>query len=322
MTTLTSNVPMPRPLRRGEWHRARSAYGMILGALVLVGAFTLYPYGYALWTSFQNINPILPPSFAGLKNYTDVLSSTYFLDAVLTTGIFAIIAVPTILILGVGVASLLNQRFWGNIVLRAIVMLPWAIPAAITGVIWKGLFADSWGAVNAALYTFGIIESYARWLTTSELAMIVCVIAHVWTQFPLAALLLLAAMQSISSEEYESAAIDGASAWQSFWYITMPNIRSTLVVVALYEVLVALTTFDLIFSLTGGGPGTATTVISYFIWAETFKMLSFGRGTALAIILAATALVIIFVMIRVIPRDAFMEQHDETVEYAANPRLR
>lgn len=281
---------------------------MILGALVLVALFTLYPYGYALWASVQNLSPIIPMSFAGLKNYGDIFTSTYFVSAVRTTLVFTVIAVPLVVVLGIATASLLNQAFFGNIVLKAVVLLPWAIPAAITGIMWKGLFNDSWGAVNATLFKAGLIGDYVHWLTTPTLAMAVAIIAQVWTQFPLAAMLILAAMQSIPAEYYESAAIDGANPWQRFRFVTLPSIKGTLVIVALYEVLIGLTMFDLIFSMTGGGPGTATTVIGYFIWSETFKMLSYGRGAALAVILALTSLLVILIMLRVLPRDAFLEK--------------
>ena len=281
---------------------------MILGALLLVAVFTLYPYGYALWTSTRNLSPILPPSSAGTKNYEAVWNSIYFGRAVQTTLKFILATVPLTVVLGVAVSSLLNRSFRGNVVLRAIVLLPWAIPAAVTGIMWKGLFNDTWGAVNATLYSVGIIDDYIHWLTTPTLAMIVAIVAHVWTQFPLATVLTLAAMQSVSMEQYESAAIDGANGWQQFRFITLPSIKGTLVIVTLYEFLVSLTAFDLIYSLTGGGPGTATTVIGYFIWSETFKALSYGRGSALAVMLALWSLIIIFVLLRFLPRDIFLEQ--------------
>jgi multiple sugar transport system permease protein len=308
MTISELNVsPAPR-WSQIRWHNIGQAYLMIGGVLLIVGVFTLYPYLYALWASFHTLSPIMPTSYAGLSNYTGVLSSTYFLNAVRTTFIFTFVSVPLIVLLGIGVSSLLNQSFFGNVLLRGFILLPWAIPAAISGIIWKGLFDSSWGAVNAALYSFGLIERYIHWLGTPTLAMAVAILAHTWTQFPLAAVLLLAAMQAVSQELYESAAVDGASAWQRFWYITLPAIKGMIAIVALYQVLIGLTTFDLIYSMTGGGPGTATTVIGYFIWSETFRMLSFGRGAALAIILALTALVIIFIMLRLLPRDIFLEQ--------------
>jgi multiple sugar transport system permease protein len=308
-TPMNARLATFRPRRpRANWQHAGPAYLMIAGVVLIVGVFTVYPYAYALWASLQNLSPIMPPSFAGLENYRSVLTSTYFGGAVRTTLAFTFAAVPLIVGLGVAVATLLNQRFFGHVFLKAFILLPWAIPATITGIIWKGMFDGSWGAVNAVLYKFGLIGDYVPWLTTPVSAMLIAIIAHTWTQFPLAAVLILASMQSISQELYESAAIDGAGTWQRFRFITLPGIRGMMIIVALYEVLVGLTAFDLIYSMTGGGPGTATTVIGYFIWSETFKMLSFGRGAALAIILAMAALLIIFAMMRFLPRDAFMER--------------
>jgi ABC-type sugar transport system permease subunit len=281
---------------------------MVAGALVIVGGFTLYPYAYAVWASLHTLSPIMPSSFVGLTNYKDVLSSVYFVNAARTTLAFTLVSVPMTVTLGVAVAALLRERFFGNIFLKAIILLPWAIPAAMTGVIWKGLFNDSWGAVNAVLYSLGLIQDYIHWMTTPSLAMVVTILAQVWTQFPLAAMLTLAAMQAIPHEYYEAAAIDGANTGQRFLHVTLPGIRGMLVIIALYQVLIGLTAFDLIFSLTGGGPGTATTVIGYYMWSETFKMLSFGRGAALAVILALTAMIIISLMVRILPRDALMEQ--------------
>jgi ABC-type sugar transport system permease subunit len=281
---------------------------MVAPILLLVGIFTIYPYLYALRGSLMTLSPLLPPKFVGLLNYQQVLSSSYFIGTVKNTFIFSLMAVPTIVILGVAVASLIDQKFPGDIVLRGILLLPWAIPTTISGVIWKGVFADSWGALNASLYNLGLISNYINWLTTSGLAMLTVVIAHVWTQFPMAAVLTLAAMQAIPDELYESASIDGADAWQRFRYITLPGIQAMLVIVALYEILVALTAFDITYGLTGGGPGTATTLVSYFTWAETFKMLNFGRGAALAVVIAIVSIIFIIGLLRAMPKDALIEE--------------
>ncbi|MGQ9625319.1 MAG: carbohydrate ABC transporter permease [Anaerolineae bacterium] len=288
-----------------------SPYLMVVPALLLVALFTLYPYGYAIWSSLQVLSPILPPSFAGLKNYQAVITSTYFFDALRNTLVFTGISVPIIVALGVLVASLLNQRFFGDVALKASVLLPWAIPAAITGVIWKGVFSDSWGALNAILYSLGFIPDYVKWLTTRHLATTAVIVAHVWMQFPMAAIFSLAAMQAIPEELYEAAAIDGAGTLQRFFSITLPNIKVMLVIVTLFEILMSLNTFDLTYGLTGGGPGTSTMFISYFIWAEFFKMLSYGKGAALAVILAAVALVIIFIILNLIPGEALLGGEEE-----------
>ena len=286
----------------------RAAIIMIMPTAVLVGLFTFYPYFYAIWGSFQTLSPILPPKFAGLSNYSQVITSSYFAGTVRNTLVFAVIAVPVIVALGTAVASLVNQQFRGGIALRAILLLPWAIPTAISGVIWKGVFADSWGALNAVLYSLGLISDYIDWLTRPTLAMATVIVAHVWTQFPMAAVLILAAMQAISEELYDAAAIDGASVWQRFRYVTIPNIKAMLIVVSLYEILVALTAFDITYGLTGGGPGTATTLISYFTWAETFRMLNFGRGAALSVIIALVSIILILGLLRAMPKDALVEE--------------
>jgi multiple sugar transport system permease protein len=295
-------------LGRARGSLTRAALVMIAPTLFIVALFTLYPYAYALWGSLRTLSPILPPKFVGLANYVQVIGSSYFIGTVKNTFIFSLVAVPGIVILGIAVATLVNQKFPGDIVLRGMLLLPWAIPTTISGVIWKGVFADSWGALNATLYNLGIISNYIEWLTTPRMAMGTVILTQVWTQFPMAAVLTLAAMQGISEELYEAAAIDGANAWQRFRYVTLPGIRAMLVIVTLYEILVALTAFDITYGLTGGGPGTATTLISYFTWAESFKMLNFGRGSALAVLIALTSIVLIFALLRAMPKGALVEE--------------
>jgi ABC-type sugar transport system permease subunit len=279
---------------------------MIAPAVLLVAAFTLYPYIYALWSSIRVTSPLLPPAFAGLKNYEAVITSIYFLRAVKRTLIFTAASVPITVLLGLLTASLLNRRFFGDVVLKALVLLPWAIPISISGVVWRGFFNGGWGALNALLYMAGIIPKYIGWLTTPSLATLVVITVQVWTQFPFATVLILAAMQAIPEELYEAAAIDGAGLLQRFFYVTLPSIKAMLAIVVIFEILMGLTTFDLTYALTGGGPGTATTLISYFTYAESFKMLNFGNGAALAVILAAVSLVMILAILQLIPKGALI----------------
>jgi multiple sugar transport system permease protein len=283
-----------------------SAYWMIAPAVLLVAAFTLYPYIYALWSSIRVVSPLLPPAFAGLKNYKAVITSIYFLRAVKNTLIFTAASVPVTVLLGLLTASLLNRRFFGDVALKALVLLPWAIPISISGVVWRGFFNGGWGALNALLYMAGIIPKYIGWLTTPSLATLVVITVQVWTQFPFATVLILAAMQAISEELYEAAAIDGAGLLQRFFYVTLPGIRAMLVIVVIFETLMGLTTFDLTYALTGGGPGTATIFIGYFTWAESFKMLNFGNGSALAVILAVVSLIMILAILQFIPKGALI----------------
>lgn len=295
--------------RRAGHHRgpARTGLLMVAPALLLVALFTLYPFGRAVYESTRITSPLFPPEFVGLQNYRDVLTSDYFVDAAVTTLLFALVTTPLLVGLGLLVGLLLNERFWGNTVLRAGMLLPWAIPASVAGVIWQWVFLDSWGALNAGLYSLGIIDEYVEWLTTPNLARFAVVVVFIWTQLPLTAVLILAALQAIPDDLYEAAALDGAGTLDRFRSITLPGIRPMLVIAALYGLLMAITNFDITYSLTHGGPGSATTMLTYFTWAESFKMLDFGRGAALALIIAAGSLVAIFGLLKAMPRDAILE---------------
>jgi multiple sugar transport system permease protein len=293
---------------RSSYQRATNRTGLLLvaPAVLLVAAFTLYPFAQALYTSTQLSSPLIEAKFVGLQNYSDVITSSYFLDATRTTALFTAVAVPVLVVLGVLVAVLLNEPFFGNGFLRAGMLLPWAIPASAAGVIWKWVFLDSSGALNVSLYSLGIIDDYIPWLTTPGLARMAVVVVFIWTQLPLVGILLLAALQAVPDDLYDAAAVDGASTFGRFRHVTLPGIRPMLVIVTVYEVLVALATFDLTYSLTGGGPGTATTLLTYFIWSETFNQLNFGQGAALAIVIALVSLVAIFVILRALPEEALL----------------
>jgi multiple sugar transport system permease protein len=280
---------------------------MAAPVILLVAIFTIYPVGRALYQSMRIESPIFPSRFVGLQNYRDVLGGMFFAEAVGNTVRFAAVTVPLVVVLGVLTALLLNESFVGNALLRVGMLLPWALPATVAGLIWKWIFLDSWGALNAGLFSIGLIDNYIPWLTTPGLAQMAVVVVFLWTQLPLAAIFLLAALQAIPAELYDAAAVDGAGLWERFRRVTLPGIRPMLVIVALYETLMAFTNFDIVYSLTQGGPGTTTTMVTYFTWVESFKKLDFGAGSALAVIIALASLVVILILIRAIPKGALVE---------------
>jgi ABC-type sugar transport system permease subunit len=280
---------------------------MVLPVLALVAVFTIWPFGRAIYQSTRIESPIFPPQYVGLQNYRDVWNGFYFRDAAENSLLFALATVPALVVLGMMVALLLNEPFVGNTALRIGMLLPWALPAAVSGLIWKWIFLDSWGALNAGLYSLGIIDSYINWLTDTNLARLAVVIVFIWAQLPLAAVFLLASLQSVPEELYSAAAVDGASAFGRFRAVTLPGIRPMLVIVALFELLMAVTSFDIVYALTQGGPGTATTLLTYFTWAESFRKLDFGAGSALAIIIALGSLVLILILLRAMPKGALVE---------------
>jgi multiple sugar transport system permease protein len=273
----------------------------------LILVLTLISVGRAIYESTYSSSPIFPTEYVGFGNYRAVIDSPYFADAARNTLYFTLVTVPIMVILGVLVALLLNERFIGNTLLRIGMILPWAMPPTVAGVIWKWIFDDSYGARNSGLYTAGIIDNYIEWLTNPDLARLAVIIVFIWSQLPLAAIFLLASVQAVPDDLYDAAAIDGAGPFGRFRTITLPAIRPMIVVVALFEALMAITNFDITYSLTQGGPGSATTLLTYFTWAESFKMLDFGRGAALAIMIALGSLAAILVLIRAMPKDALLE---------------
>jgi ABC-type sugar transport system permease subunit len=294
--------------RRFAASHGRTGIAMVAPSFLLILGFTLFSTARALYESTYSSSPIFPTEYVGFGNYRAVADSAYFVDAAKNTIYFTLVTVPILLVLGVLVALLLNERFVGNTLLRIGMILPWGVPPTVAGLIWKWIFNDSYGALNASLYSAGFIDSYVRWLTTPDLARMAVVIVFVWSQLPLAAIFLLASVQSIPDDLYDAAAIDGAGPFGRFWSITLPSILPMLIVVAIFEALMAITNFDITYSLTQGGPGSATTLLTYFTWAESFKMLDFGRGAALAIMIAIASLAAILVLFRAMPKDALVEE--------------
>ncbi len=291
--------------------RSTSRYPIewLFPVLILVIIFTVYPFGYAIYNSLFQILLILPiQPFVGLQNYVDVFASPYFLEALVNTLIFMAITAPIIVVISLGVARLLLTKFVGRGILRAVALLPWAIPGSISGILWFWIFQDHWGILNAILLKIGIISSGIDWLTNSTLAKFSTMVAHIWTQIPFASVLLMAALTTISKELYEAAEVDGAGPVKRLFYITIPQVKGMIIVALIYECIMGLTSYDVTYSMTSGGPGGATTLLSYFVWAESFKMLNFGRGAALGVIMALITLGLIMAILRAIPNEIMVQE--------------
>lgn len=283
--------------------------GWLFPVLILVAVFTVYPFGYAIWNSLFQILLILPVKpFVGIKNYIDVASSIYFREALFNTLLFAAITAPITVVIALGVARLLLTKFVGRSIVRAVVLLPWAMPGAVSGIIWVWIFHGQWGILNAVLLRLGIISSYVLWLDQPILAKFSVMVAHIWTQIPFASILLMAALSIINREIYEAAEVDGASPVRRLFSITLPQIKGMMLIALIYESIMGLTSYDLTYSMTGGGPGGATTLLSYYIWAESFKMLQFGRGAALGVIMAVITLVLILMIMRIVPGELTVKE--------------
>ncbi|MDE2857905.1 MAG: sugar ABC transporter permease [Chloroflexota bacterium] len=261
-------------------------------AVLIIAATILVPFGIAVFLSLHNWNLKRPgrERFIGLENYADWLADSDFWGPLQTTFTFAIGAVVVIIIVSLLIALLLNEKFAGRGILRALLLIPWAIPSVVNALLWKWLLNPQYGLVNAIAYDLGIITEYQNVLGSMPSVMIWLVIAYSWIHIPLATLLLLSGLQTIPDDIYESAIVDGASVWQRFLFITLPLLRPMLSIVIIFEMIFALKVFDIIFVLTAGGPADATNVLGWQIYTETFRKLDFGAGSSIAMLLGGITL--------------------------------
>lgn len=289
------------PVGHDEW-RAFLFLSPVVATLLLVAVF---PIVYSLYVSFYSIKLTRPhrQPFVGFDNYAQLLGDAEFWSAVLRTTSFTVMAVTAICVIALGVALLLNETFPGRKALQALLLVPWAIPYVANGLMWKWIYDSSYGALNGALFQLDFIDRYMVWLGDADKTLALIANAFVWKETPLAALLLLVTLKSIPADLYSAARVDGAGALQRFLHVTLPALRPGFMLVIIYETMTAIRHFDLFFILTEGGPGEASHVLSWRIYVETFRNLSFGTGAAMSYILAIVTFALAYGVIRALGRN-------------------
>ncbi|MGE0593879.1 MAG: carbohydrate ABC transporter permease [Vicinamibacterales bacterium] len=254
-------------LARGE---ARLAWLLVAPAVGVVLVVALLPIGATVWEALHGHDlrlPWLGQPFVGLANFAEALGDDRFRDALLHTAVFALVSVPLELALGLALALVMQAPLRAIGVLRAIALLPWAVPTVVTALIWR----------------FMTEAGPAHWLADAQLAWLPLVAADVWKTAPFAAILLLAGLQGIDPALHEAARVDGAGAIRRFCTITLPLLGPSLVVAGTFRALDALRLFDLAYVLTSGGPGTATEPLSLYAFIVLMQRLRFGYGSALSV---------------------------------------
>jgi multiple sugar transport system permease protein len=274
---------------------------MVSPSLLVIGLVAVYPIGYAIWLSLHEYSLRVPglsrwAGPLGLRNYTTALQDPDFWSALGNTFIFAAASVTVELVLGLAMALAMHHAFRGRAVLRAVVLVPWAVLTVVTAIAWRTIFEPDLGIVNSVLGTFGLPGSDTVWLGQKPYAMIVLIIADVWKCAPFMALLLLAGLQVIPSDIYEAATVDGASAWQRFTRITLPLLRPAILVALIFRTLDALRIFDLPYVLTKGADGTNTLSLEAYTQLRDNRLV--GLGSALSILTFVIVMTVSFVYIR------------------------
>jgi multiple sugar transport system permease protein len=276
---------------------------LITPSSVAIFGVLLLPILFALYMSLNKISfkgAATIYDFVGLTNYINLFTTDpWFKQSFFTTILFVVLTVAAEIVIGIGVALVLNKKFIGRGFVRGLIILPWAMPTIVNAVMWKWIFNADYGAANGLLLNLGLITQNINWLSTPKMAFVSIFIANIWKETPYVVLLTIAALSTIPDDIYEAASIDGAGGWKSFWQITLPMIKPVVLILAITKTIWAFQTFDLVAIMTSGGPENATNLLSYYIHRVAFKMTRFGNAAAMSYTLSVICFALTFAYIKI-----------------------
>lgn len=261
-------------------------YLLILPVIILIAGVMLYPLCKTFYLAFQNYNPAMPfaNGFAGFGNFIKIFTTDEFYSALWVSLKWVVALVLLQLIFGMIVALILNQNFKGRGFFRALVFVPWAMSGVLTAVLFSLIYNQNYGVLNDLLVNIGLIKEPVAWLGNQHIVLGSVIVAELWRGIPFFAISLLAAMQGLSQDVYEAAKVDGATKWQSFWFVTLPLLKDTIVLTTLLRTIWEFNSVDLIFSLTNGGPVGKTTTLSVLIANQALTTNNYGYGSAISVV--------------------------------------
>jgi len=280
------------------------AAAFVAPAALVIILIVLIPLGRALWMSVFDIRLTRPgvEPFVGLGNYIEQLTSGDFWAATGRALYFTVVSTALELGFGMGLALLMDQPLRWRWLLRTLVILPWALPTIVNALMWRWIDNAEYGALNALLTQTGVLHDYQPWLSDSDLAMWMVIIADVWKLTPLVAILLLAGLQSIDREVVEVARVDGAGPWQVFRHILLPLVTPVILILLVLRTMEAFKVFDLIWIMTHGGPANSTQTIAIYAYQTAYQGFDFGRGAALGYLIALVIMVLAAIYLRLLGR--------------------
>ena len=297
MATVAASASMPAALPRASVvaRRRRRFYWFIVPALVVVGAVIVFPWLFTLWMSAFEWKIGDTPHFVGFDNYTGLFTNRRFLEAVVRTFYFTALAVIVPLILGTIAAMIFHREFKYRGILRGVFIMPMMATPVAVALVWTMMFHPQQGVLNYLLSLVGLPPS--QWVYSPTLVIPSLVLVEVWHWTPLIMLIVLGGMAALPTEPYESARLDGASEWQLFRYITLPLVAPFLFVAGVIRTIDALKTFDTIYVITSGGPGTASETINLYLYLQAFAFYNIGNASAVVVIFFTIVLALALVLL-------------------------
>ena len=288
----------------GRWTTIR-AWLLLTPLLAVIVLIIGWPLASTIGISLTSAKLVgTSGDFVGLSNFANALGNPAFRATFINTAIFAFVSVALEMVLGVLAALLLDQEFRGRTVLRALMILPWALPTIVNATLWRLIYNPQYGALNAGLTQLGIIGDYQSWLGTPGSAMTAIIFADVWKNFPLVGLIALAALQTVPREIKSAAIVDGAGLFARFRFVTLPYLAGPLLVALVLRTIEAFKVFDIIWVMTRGGPADTTRTLSILIYQEAFSFQRAGSGASMALLVTLLITVLAALYIGAIRRGA------------------
>ena len=280
-TTLPLTAVAARRRRRRYINRLLLAYALIAPAVLWRSAVAGYPFVRTILQGFTNESPMAPVThWVGLRNFVTMFQDPIITDTLAFTAIFTVASTVLQLIYALGIASLLNRVFPGRTLVRAVNLLPWAMPAIVIATAAQWIFNSQYGMIDDIIARF--VPFRPVWLANPAMARVAVTLLDVWKNAPWASIILLAGLQNIPHELYEAARVDGASAWRTFRSVVIPFLAPLLITLTIFIATYRVLTFDIVYGLTQGGPGTSTSLLSYQVYKLAFSGLYYGYGAAVA----------------------------------------
>lgn len=279
---------------------ALTPYVFLLPCVFLILLILIYPVLSGIWNSFFNENLIRPgiTEFVGVENYTELFHDSMFLDALSRSIVWTLIILVCEMFFGMCFALLLSKEIYCKKFFRCLVLIPWIIPNAIAGIIWKWFLNESFGMMNYILKSLGLISQNLPWLSDEILAAISVVMVIIWKSIPFVAVTLLAGIQAISSDLYEAAKVDGAKNWQCFRFVTFPMLKNIALITAILTSIWNFNQLEIIQVVTKGGPGEATLSLPVYIYRLFMQTFQTSYASAAAVLMMIVLIIPCIIYVR------------------------